>query len=143
MRLLLVANETYSSKNSYSPTITGLKGRYTKGLRHGKGCCNPYHTPTILLLRNLLRNNLSEIEIFRQNKGSYPFPHLLSLRIKIAIIKGKYIFLGRENFLAGLLVKSPCCQHSASHSGKSETRCEIYLLPLKSSDIVGAIVGVW
>ena len=92
-------------------------------------------TPTILLpsllLCNMLRNNLAEVEISWQYKGSYLFPHLLPLRIKIATIKGKYIFLGRENFLAGLLVKSPCCQHSANYSGKSEAHCEIYLLPLK------------
>ena len=98
-------------KSSYSPTITGLKGRCTKTLEYGRCCCNTYHTPTILLssllLRSLLRNNFAAIEISRQSKDSHQIPHLLPLRIKIATIKGKYIFLGRENFLAGLLVKKP------------------------------------
>jgi len=50
---------------------------------------------------------LQKFEISKQNKGSYPISHPLPLRIEIATAKGKYIFQGREIFLAGLPVKTP------------------------------------
>jgi len=54
----------------------------------------------------LLLNNFTKNEIFRQNKDSFQVLHLLPLRIKMAIIKGKYFLLGREIFLSGLPVKT-------------------------------------
>ena len=38
-----------AQRNTYSPTVTGLKGRCTKALEHGRCHLNSYHTPTILL----------------------------------------------------------------------------------------------
>lgn len=107
----LIAKPHSPSENCQkTPTLLPPQG-WKADVQRDWGMVGVVTTPTILLpsllLCNMLRNNLAEVEISWQYKGSYLFPHLLPLRIKIATIKGKYIFLGRENFLAGLLVKKP------------------------------------
>ena len=118
VQVFIQTSKCLGEKMSYPPTITALKRRCTKALRHGRCYLNTYHTPTILLpytyhtptihlLCRLLQNFFVIIEIFRQREGSCQIQSLLLLRRKIAAIKGINIFLGRENFLAGLPVKTP------------------------------------
>ena len=135
-----------TQKNSYPPTITGLKDRCARGLGHGRGCCNSYHTPTVTPTTQPASERFcKKNEISQQSKDSHQIPHLLPLRIKTVPIKEKYIFLSRENFLAGLPVKNPCCQHSANHSRniRRTLRNTFTFFHYSHSSFLIYIVGVW
>ena len=112
-----------------------------------------YHTPTILLpsllLPNLLGSDFSTIEIFQQNKDFNQISHLSTLRVEIATIKGKNIFLGRENFLAGQPEKLPSLSvlYTQQKENRHKLRNIFTSLEKHSSETVGtiaaSIVGVW
>ena len=47
VQVFIQTSKCLGEKMSYPPTITGLKRRCTKGLRHGRCYLNTYHTPTV------------------------------------------------------------------------------------------------